>query len=89
MKFVIPKGYKSQLSIKETEIAIKEVKDYFERELAKQLNLIRVSSPLFVKPETGLNDNLSGVERPVAFGLTSNEAVVEIVHSWLNGRGWP
>ncbi|NLP16757.1 MAG: aspartate--ammonia ligase [Clostridiales bacterium] len=82
MKFVIPKGYKSQLSIKETEIAIKEVKDYFERELAKQLNLIRVSSPLFVKPETGLNDNLSGVERPVAFGLKEqNEAVVEIVHS--------
>ena len=50
--------------------------------MAKQLNLIRVSSPLFVKPETGLNDNLSGVERPVAFGLKEQyEAVVEIVHS--------
>lgn len=82
MKFVIPEGYKPELSIKETEIAIKEVKDLFERELAKQLNLTRVSAPLFVKPETGLNDNLSGVERPVAFGLKEqNEAIVEIVHS--------
>ncbi|TAH66924.1 MAG: aspartate--ammonia ligase [Anaerolineaceae bacterium] len=82
MKFVIPEGYKPQLNIKETEIAIKDVKDFFERELAKQLNLVRVSSPLFVKPETGLNDNLSGVERPVAFGVKEqNEAIVEIVHS--------
>ena len=39
------------------------------REISKALNLIRVSSPLFVKPESGLNDNLSGVERPVAFGV--------------------
>lgn len=82
MNFVIPEGYKPQLNIKETEIAIKDVKDFFERELAKQLNLIRVSSPLFVKPETGLNDNLSGVERPVAFGVKEqNDAPVEIVHS--------
>lgn len=82
MKFVIPKGYKPQLSVKETEIAIKDVKDFFERELANQLNLVRVSSPLFVKPESGLNDNLSGVERPVAFGIKEqNESVVEIVHS--------
>ena len=81
MKFVIPEGYKPQLSIKETEIAIKEVKD-FERELAKQLNLIRVSAPLFVKAESGLNDNLSGVERPVAFGIKEqNDQMVEIVHS--------
>ena len=82
MKFVIPEGYKPHLNVKETEIAIKEVKDFFERELARQLNLVRVSSPLFVKPETGLNDNLSGVERPVAFGIKEqNEAVAEIVHS--------
>lgn len=82
MKLVIPKGYKPQLDIKETEIAIKDVKDFFERELARQLNLVRVSSPLFVKPETGLNDNLSGVERPVSFGVKDqDEAVVEIVHS--------
>ena len=59
MKFVIPKGYKSQFSIKKTEIAIKEVKDYFERELAKQLNLIVSIVAAIVKPETGLNDNLA------------------------------
>ncbi|MBO4902659.1 MAG: aspartate--ammonia ligase [Lachnospiraceae bacterium] len=78
----VPKGYKSPMSIKETEIAIKDVKDYFERALAKELNLTRVSAPLFVRPESGLNDNLNGVERPVSFGIREqNDAQVEIVHS--------
>ena len=61
----IPQGYVSPLTIRETEVAIKEIKDYFERSLAKSLHLTRVSAPLFVKPESGLNDNLNGVERPV------------------------
>jgi aspartate--ammonia ligase len=78
----IPEGYKSPQTIKETEKAIKEVKDYFERALSDALNLSRVSAPLFVKPESGLNDNLNGVERPVAFGIKEqDDAVVEIVHS--------
>ncbi|MBQ9765894.1 MAG: aspartate--ammonia ligase [Lachnospiraceae bacterium] len=78
----IPEGYKSPQSIKDTEILIKEIKDYFERALAKALNLTRVSAPLFVKPESGLNDNLNGVERPVKFGVKEqNDAEVEIVHS--------
>jgi len=82
MKLIIPAGYKPQLDIKETEIAIKLVKDYFERELARQLNLTRVSAPLFVRPETGLNDNLNGVERPVSFGIKEqNDKEVEIVQS--------
>lgn len=82
MNLIIPDGYQPAIDIKETEIGIKLVKDYFERELAKQLNLTRVSAPLFVKPETGLNDNLNGVERPVSFGIKEQkEAVVEIVHS--------
>ena len=81
-RFYVPEGYHSALSIKETQGAIKHVKDYFERQLAKQLNLTRVSAPLFVKPESGLNDNLNGVERPVSFGIKEqNDAVVEIVHS--------
>ncbi len=81
-KIYIPKGYKSPQPIKETEIAIKEVKDYFERALASALNLTRVSAPLFVKPESGLNDNLNGVERPVTFGIKEqDDAEVEIVHS--------
>lgn len=82
MSIIIPEGYKSPLSIIETEIAIKEVKDYFERMLAKELNLTRVSAPLFVKPDSGLNDNLNGVERPVKFGIKEQgDEEVEIVHS--------
>jgi aspartate--ammonia ligase len=82
MKLVIPDSYKANIDIKETEIGIKYVKDFFERELAKQLNLTRVSAPLFVKPETGLNDNLNGVERPVSFGVKEqDDTIVEIVHS--------
>ena len=77
-----PKGYESPQSIKETEKAIKEVKDYFERALSDALNLSRVSAPLFVTPESGLNDNLNGVERPVSFGIKEQgEKEVEIVHS--------
>ena len=81
-KIYIPEGYKSPQTIKETEKAIKEVKDYFERALADALHLTRVSAPLFVKPSSGLNDNLNGVERPVAFGIKEqDDAIVEIVHS--------
>ena len=69
----IPDGYKSPQTIRETEVAIKEVKDYFERALADALSLTRVSAPLFVKPESGLNDNLNGVERPVAFGVKEQD----------------
>lgn len=81
-KIFIPEGYKASLDIKDTEKAIKRVKDFFERELATQLNLKRVSAPLFVFPESGLNDNLNGVERPVKFGILEQEdREVEIVHS--------
>ncbi len=81
-KIVIPEGYTSLLDIRKTEAAIKRVKDFFERELATQLNLRRVSAPLFVTPESGLNDNLNGVERPVSFGIKEqDDAEVEIVHS--------
>ena len=79
---IIPEGYKSPQTIRETEIAIKEVKDYFERALSDALNLTRVSAPLFVKPESGLNDNLNGVERPVSFDiLNEGGREAEIVHS--------
>lgn len=79
---IIPDGYRSPLTIRETEVAIKEVKDHFERALAKSLHLTRVSAPLFVRPESGLNDNLNGVERPVSFGIKEqDEAEAEIVHS--------
>ena len=78
----IPQGYRSPLTIRETEVAIKEIKDHFERSLAKSLHLTRVSAPLFVKPESGLNDNLNGVERPVSFGIREqDDTPAEIVHS--------
>ena len=79
-KVIIPKGYKSFLTLRQTEYAIKKVKDFFERDLATELNLIRVSAPLFVNPDSGLNDDLNGVERPVGFDLLSGDRL-EIVHS--------
>ena len=77
---LIPEGYRSHLTLRQTENAIKKVKDFFERDLAIQLNLTRVSAPLFVESASGLNDNLSGSERPVSFDLHSGEHF-EIVHS--------
>lgn len=78
----IPKGYHSTLSYKESQIAIKKIKDFFQKELSFRLNLTRVSAPLFVAPETGLNDNLNGVERTVDFTLKGmDEQRVEIVQS--------
>ena len=79
---IIPEGYVSALSLYDTQIAIKTVKDFFQQTLSSQLNLLRVSSPLFVDPLSGLNDNLNGVERPVKFGIKEqDDAEAEIVHS--------
>ena len=80
MPHYIPEGYEPHLNLRETEIAIKKVKDFFERDLAIELNLTRVSAPLFVDKESGLNDNLSGKERPVTFDVFSGKNF-EIVHS--------
>ena len=77
---IIPAGYRSHLSLRETEQAIKKVKDFFERDLSIELNLTRVSAPLFLNVKSGMNDNLNGVERPVGFDVFSGEQF-EIVHS--------
>ena len=78
----IPPDYSSKLSLYDTQVAIKTVKDFFQQSLADQLYLLRVSAPLFVTPESGLNDNLNGVERPVTFGIKEqNERPAELVHS--------
>ena len=76
----IPEGYRSFLSFRQTELAIKKVKDFFERDLSVQLNILRVSAPLFVSPESGLNDNLNGTERTVRFDLPGGQDL-EIVQS--------
>ena len=78
---IYPKNYQSLLDLVETQKAIKLVKDTFERELAKELDLIRVSAPLFVEPGTGLNDNLSGYEKAVNFEVVENNKELEIVQS--------
>ncbi|MFT4144147.1 MAG: aspartate--ammonia ligase [Mobilitalea sp.] len=78
----IPEGYSSNTTLRETEAAIKLIKDYFEDSLAAKLNLTRVSAPLFVLPETGLNDNLNGVEHPVSFaGIGTQNRTCEVVQS--------
>ncbi len=78
----IPSDYKSLITVRETEAVIKKIKDFFQVELAKELNLDRVSAPLFVTPQSGLNDDLNGVERPVSFEVLSiNNDRVEVVHS--------
>ena len=79
---MIPDHYEPALNLHDTQIAIKTVKDFFQNLLAERLNLLRVSAPLFVTPQSGLNDNLNGVERPVSFGIKDQgEAQAEIVHS--------
>lgn len=79
---IIPEDYRSELNLHDTQVAIKTVKDFFQKSLAERLNLLRVSAPLFVTPDSGLNDNLNGVERPVTFGIKEQQdAPAEIVHS--------
>ncbi|MDD5927740.1 MAG: aspartate--ammonia ligase [Firmicutes bacterium] len=81
-QLILPKNYESAIDLMESQRAIKKIKDYFQQELAYGLNLRRVSAPLFVDPETGLNDNLNGVERRVEFTLKDiNEMHVEVVQS--------
>lgn len=80
--FIIPEDYKAELNLHDTQVGIKTVKDFFQQTLAQKLNLLRVSAPLFVTPESGLNDNLNGIERPVRFGIKEQgDAPAEIVHS--------
>jgi len=79
---IIPENYKSELNLYDTQKAIKIIKDFFQNTLSEQLTLLRVSAPLFVKPESGLNDNLNGTERPVSFGIREQgDSNAEIVHS--------
>ena len=78
---IIPNDYHSLLNLKDTQVAIKAAKDYFETNLARELHLTRVSAPLFVDPATGLNDDLNGVERPVEFDVKETGTKLQIVHS--------
>lgn len=83
MSYLIkPEGYKPLLNLKDTETAIQRIKDFFQLNLAAELGLRRVTAPLFVKRGTGINDDLNGIERPVAFPIKDmNETIAEVVHS--------
>ena len=81
-KSKLPKKYKSLLGEKETEHAIVLIKDFFQLALSTELNLARVTAPLFVRSGTGVNDDLNGIERPVSFPVKSmNDERLEIVQS--------
>lgn len=81
MYTAIPEGYKSALGIYDTQKAIGLLKRIFADQLAGALNLYRVSAPLFVPENSGLNDDLNGVERPVAFDIANTDAIGQVVHS--------
>ena len=80
-KVVIPEGYKTPLSVYEMQRAIEFIKSNFQTNLSNALNLRRVSAPLFVEENSGLNDNLNGVERPVSFDIPDVGANGQVVHS--------
>lgn len=78
---MIPKNYTSILGLRETEMAIQLVKNYFERALARELSLEKISAPIYVQANTGINDDLNGVEKPVRFTVNGNGDKLEIVQS--------
>ena len=81
-QLIIPKNYKAALNLQQTEIAIKKIKDFFLSSISTELRLRRVTAPLFVLKGLGMNDDLSGIERPVTFPIKDlNEAQAEVVHS--------
>ncbi|MBQ3637404.1 MAG: aspartate--ammonia ligase [Clostridia bacterium] len=79
--FFIPENYRPRLSVYETQLAIDYIKRTFQMNLAIELNLRRVSAPLFVREDSGLNDNLNGVERPVGFDIPAVGQSAQVVHS--------
>ena len=82
MKTVIPDRYNPVLSVMETQQAIKYIRDTFQKEFGKEMNLLRISAPLFVTKSSGLNDNLNGIERPVGFDIQEiPDEKIEVVQS--------
>ena len=82
MNLIIPENYDPVLSLRQTQEAIKYIRDTFQKEFGRALMLERISAPLFVQKSSGLNDNLNGVERPVAFDIKEQDGkIAEIVHS--------
>ena len=82
MKLILPDHYDPKLSVRETQEAIKYIRDTFQKEIGKEMNLSRISAPLFLEKSTGLNDDLNGVERKVSFDLAAMPGdEIEVVQS--------
>ena len=82
MKLILPEHYDPKLTVRETQEAIKYIRDTFQKEIGKEMNLERISAPLFVEKSSGLNDDLNGVERKVSFDLAAMPGEeVEVVQS--------
>jgi len=82
MALIFPKDYDSHLSVRKTQEAIKYIRDTFQKEFGREMNLERISAPLFVEKSSGLNDDLNGIERPVSFDIPSIQGeTVEVVQS--------
>ncbi|HPE94790.1 MAG TPA: aspartate--ammonia ligase, partial [Bacillota bacterium] len=81
MPTIIPEGYKSTLNIYETQRAIEIIKSVFSQNLCSELSLHRVSAPLFVRSDSGLNDDLNGIERPVEFDIACTDTLASVVQS--------
>lgn len=82
MNLILPENYDPRLGVRQTQEAIKYIRDTFQKEFGKEMNLERISAPLFVEKSSGLNDNLNGVERPVSFDMTAIPGeTIEVVHS--------
>ena len=87
-KLVIPQGYRAPLSTYEMQRAIEFIKSNFQANLGNALNLRRVSAPLFVEENSGLNDNLNGYERPVGFDIPDVGVNAQVVHSLAKWKRW-
>ena len=89
MKVQIPVNYDPVLSVRDTQEAIKYIRDTFQKEFGRELGLTRISAPLFVPRSSGLNDNLNGIERPVSFDIQEMPGerieVVQVVHHAADG----
>ncbi len=82
MKLQFPKNYDPRLTVRQTQEAIKYIRDTFQKEFGREMHLERISAPLFVEKSSGLNDDLNGIERPVSFDMAAIEGeTMEVVHS--------
>ena len=87
MNLILPQNYDPRLSVRQTQEAIKYIRDTFQKEFGRRMNLERISAPLFVEKSSGLNDDLNGVERPVAFDMAAiPDETIEVVHSFPFGQ---